>query len=119
MKARASWKLTQEAPQKECAQCGVEPDELLRMRERSCPVCGFEADRDANAAWNVLSRGLTDLGVGHSELTPVETALSVDATIVSAKRVVESGSLWLEQSPTTASNTAGCNCFEIFATLGW
>jgi Transposase and inactivated derivatives len=74
-------------------------------------LCGFEADRDANAAWNIFSRGLTDLGVGHSEGTspeigdfwcanesprdsspPVETALAVGTTVVSAKRVVETGS---------------------------
>jgi putative transposase len=46
---------------KECAQCGVKTDKPLWVREHSCPACGFEADRDANAAWNVLSRGLTDL----------------------------------------------------------
>ena len=51
-----------------------------------------EADRDANAAWNILLRGLTDLGVGHSEGTPVETALPAGTAVVSAKRVVEAGS---------------------------
>ncbi|KAB1193307.1 IS200/IS605 family element transposase accessory protein TnpB [Haloferax sp. MBLA0076] len=76
---------------KECASCGVSADKPLWLREHSCPTCGFEADRDANAAWNILSRGLKDLGVGHSESTPVETALPVD-TFVSAKRVVEAGS---------------------------
>ncbi|WP_415380538.1 RNA-guided endonuclease InsQ/TnpB family protein [Halosimplex sp. TS25] len=76
---------------KECASCGVETDKPLWVREHSCPSCGFEADRDANAAWNILSRGLEKLGVGHSESTPVETALPVD-TPVSAKRVMESGS---------------------------
>jgi putative transposase len=47
---------------KECAQCGVKTDKPLWVRELSCPACGFEADRDANAAWNILSRGLTELG---------------------------------------------------------
>ncbi|OYR59774.1 transposase, partial [Halorubrum ezzemoulense] len=85
---------------KECAQCGVETDKPLWVREHSCPACGFEADRDANAAWNILSRGLTDLGVGHSELPPVETALAVDTAVVSAKRVVEAGtSFRKERSP--------------------
>ena len=65
----------------------------------------FEADRDANAAWNIFFRGLEDVGVGYSESTSpetfdfwlanesqsdsstsVETALPVD-TPVSAKRV--------------------------------
>jgi putative transposase len=102
---------------KECAQCGVETDKPLWVREHSCPACGFEADRDANAAWNILSRGLTDLGVGHSEgtssespcdsdglrksrsdfRTPVETALPADTAVVSAKCVVEAGSPCLKE----------------------
>jgi len=81
---------------KECASCGVKTDKPLWVRKHSCPACRFEADRDANAAWNILSRGLEELGVGHSEATPVETALPVD-TRVSAKRVVESGSPTLNE----------------------
>ncbi|WP_324759480.1 RNA-guided endonuclease InsQ/TnpB family protein [Haloarcula sp. GH36] len=81
-----------EGTTKECAQCGVETDKPLWVREHSCPACGFEADRDANAAWNILSRGLSKLGVGHSEGTPVETALPAGTTPVPAKRVVEAGS---------------------------
>jgi putative transposase len=34
---------------KECASCGVKTDKPLWVREHSCPSCGFEADRDANA----------------------------------------------------------------------
>ena len=34
---------------KECASCGTETDKPLWVREHSCPSCGFEADRDANA----------------------------------------------------------------------
>ena len=86
---------------KECASCGVSTDKPLWVREHSCPACGFEADRDANAAWNILSRGLQDVGVGHSESTPVETALPVD-TPVSAKRVVEAGSPTLKERTASA-----------------
>jgi putative transposase len=81
---------------KECAQCGVETGKTLWVRDHSCPACGFEADRDANAAWNILSRGLSKLGVGHSESTPVETALPTGTAVVPAKRVVEAGSPWLK-----------------------
>ncbi|SNR81236.1 putative transposase, partial [Halorubrum ezzemoulense] len=81
---------------KECASCGMKTEKPLWMREHSCPACGFEADRDANAAWNILSRGLEEVGVGYSESTPVETALPVD-TPVSAKRVVETGSPTLKE----------------------
>jgi putative transposase len=41
---------------KKCASCGVSAEKPLWVREHSCPACGFEADRDANAAWNILSR---------------------------------------------------------------
>ncbi|TYL36154.1 transposase [Natronococcus pandeyae] len=81
---------------KECAECGVETNKPLWVREHSCPSCGFEADRDANASYNVLARGLQELGLGQAEVTPVETATTVDAedsSSVSASRVVETGSL--------------------------
>jgi len=81
---------------KECASCGVSTNKPLWVREHSCPACGFEADRDANAAWNIISRGLEKVGVGHSESTPVETVLPVD-TVVSAKHVVEAGSPTLKR----------------------
>ena len=83
---------------KECANCGVETDKPLWVREHSCPACGLEADRDANAAWNILSRGLSKLGVGHSEATPVETALPTGTAVVPAKRVVEPGSPCLKEA---------------------
>jgi len=81
---------------KECASCGGSTEKPLWVREHSCPACGFEADRDANAAWNILSRGLEDVGVGYSEPTPVETALPVD-TPVSVKCVIEAGSPTLKE----------------------
>jgi hypothetical protein len=34
-------------------------------------------DRDANASYNVLSRGLQELGLRQAEVTPVETATAV------------------------------------------
>ncbi|WP_254533421.1 RNA-guided endonuclease InsQ/TnpB family protein [Natrinema gelatinilyticum] len=78
---------------KECAQCGVESEKPIWVREHSCPSCGFECDRDANASLNVLQRGFQELGLGWPEDTPVETALPTDTTQVSAKRVIEAGSL--------------------------
>ncbi|ERH09101.1 MAG: transposase, IS605 OrfB family, central region [halophilic archaeon J07HX64] len=82
---------------KECADCGVERVKPLWVREHSCPSCGFEANRDENAAYNALSRGLQKLGVGHAEVTPAETATAVGEDSVqesvSASCVVETGSL--------------------------
>jgi putative transposase len=88
---------------KECASCGVATDKPLWVREHSCPACGFEMDRDANAALNILSRGFEALGVGHSEDTPVETALPMftpQQEVVDVQCVVESG------SPTLKDRTA-------------
>ncbi|MHC3438373.1 RNA-guided endonuclease InsQ/TnpB family protein [Natrialbaceae archaeon A-gly3] len=92
-----------EGTTKECAQCGVESDNPLWVRTHSCPSCGYEADRDLNAAFNVLSRGLVELGVVHSEGTPVETAAAADTHRVSASRVVEAGSPCLKEPPKAAS----------------
>jgi len=106
---------------KECASCGTETDKPLWVREHSCPSCGFKADRDANASWNILSRGFEQVGTGCPEstspeiedfwctnesrsgsLTPVETALPTDTDSVSAKRVVEAGSPTLKERTASA-----------------
>jgi len=92
---------------KQCASCGVSTEKPLWVREHSCPACGFSTDRDLNAAANVLSRGLQQLGVGHSEETPAETATAVatdggDASVsVDASGVVESGSPALTETVST------------------
>jgi putative transposase len=84
---------------KECASCGVETAKPIWVREHSCPSCGFETDRDANAAMNVLKRGFAELGLGWPEDTPVETVTATDTPDfqrVSASHVVETGSLGLD-----------------------
>jgi putative transposase len=88
---------------KECAACGVSTDKPLWVREHSCQSCGFTADRDWNAAWNILSRGAKQVGEGRSESTPVETALPTGTTTVPAKRVLEAGSPCLKEPPKAAS----------------
>jgi putative transposase len=42
---------------KECAECGVETEKPLWVREHRCPSCGFKTDRDANVSLNVLRVG--------------------------------------------------------------
>jgi putative transposase len=84
---------------KECAACGVETPKPIWVREHSCPACGFETTRDANASYNIFTRGFEELGLGPSEVTPVETALPTDTDDfreVSAKRVVEAGTSFRE-----------------------
>ncbi|RLM63409.1 transposase, partial [Halorubrum sp. Atlit-26R] len=61
-----------------------------------------EADRDANASWNILSRGLEQVGMGCPESPPVETALPTDTDSVSAKRVMEAGSPTLKERTASA-----------------
>lgn len=81
---------------KECASCGVETAKPIWIREHSCPSCGFETNRDANAAMNVLKRGFCELGLGWPEATPVETVTATDTTDfqrVSASHVLETGNL--------------------------
>jgi putative transposase len=48
-----------------CGQCGNVVKKSLAVRTHRCS-CGFIADRDYNAALNILRQGL-------SEFTPVET----------------------------------------------
>jgi len=87
---------------KECARCGVETAKPIWVREHSCPSCGFEADRDANASLNVLQRGFSELGLGWPESTPVETVLPTNTHSVSAKHVVETGSPTLKEATLVA-----------------
>ncbi|MDQ2056377.1 transposase [Halobellus sp. H-GB7] len=83
---------------KECSNCGVSTDKPLWVREHSCPSCGFEADRDLNAAYNILSRGLDQVGVVHPDSMPAETALPTGTDSVPAKRVLETGSPVLSEA---------------------
>jgi putative transposase len=99
-----------EGTTKRCAKCDVESEKALWVRTHRCPSCGFEADRDENASYNVQKLGLEELGIdyevdtllglGEAEDTPVETALPLGADVnddssfhlVPAQRVVETGS---------------------------
>ena len=43
-----------------CSECGSKPTKKLTLAIRlyQCESCGFEADRDLNAAMNILKKGL-------------------------------------------------------------
>src|SRR5437660_10020599 len=41
-----------------CSQCGEYVHKSLSVRTHVCPFCGYIADRDENAAKNILQRGL-------------------------------------------------------------
>jgi len=104
-----------EGTTKRCSQCGCATEKPLWVREHSCPACGFEADRDHNAALEIKRLGLEKLGVatntkpvgqGMAESTPAETALAGDTEVtsddVSPKRVVETGSPCLKERTASA-----------------
>jgi len=70
---------------KQCAECGVETEKPLWVREHSCPGCGFTTDRDHNASLETHQRGLeklgveyeqSELGLGQSESMSVETGVA-------------------------------------------
>ncbi|MFL5667116.1 MAG: zinc ribbon domain-containing protein, partial [Ktedonobacteraceae bacterium] len=41
-----------------CSSCGESVHKSLSVRTHVCPGCGYRADRDENAARNILQRGL-------------------------------------------------------------
>ena len=79
---------------KECSQCGAKTAKTLWVREHSCPACGFEGDRDANAAVNVLHRAYDKVGLGQPESTSAETEATTGTEIPStpASVVCDTGS---------------------------
>ncbi len=42
----------------ECSNCGQTVKKSLSVRTHKCPHCGYIADRDHNAARNILAKGL-------------------------------------------------------------
>ena len=68
-----------EATTKICSNCGHIQQVKLSDRTFKCEKCGFEIDRDLNAAINILKKALTEestslnnLPLGWREVTPVE-----------------------------------------------
>ena len=61
-----------------CSGCGATVSKTLSERTHRCPTCGLVLDRDVNAAWNILKRGL-EIGREPPEYTPVgeETTTSL------------------------------------------
>ncbi len=45
-----------------CSNCGQIVKKSLSVRTHKCPYCGYIADRDHNAARNILAKGLEMLG---------------------------------------------------------
>ncbi|MCG8353880.1 MAG: RNA-guided endonuclease TnpB family protein [Chloroflexales bacterium] len=54
-----------------CCTCGALVKKSLSVRTHSCPSCGYVADRDVNAAQNILKAGTLPSGTVADKL-PVE-----------------------------------------------
>ncbi|MDY6774987.1 MAG: transposase [Halobacteria archaeon] len=102
-----------EGTTKRCVKCGVESEKPLWVREHSCPSCGFETDRDENAALEVQRLGLLELGVVEdesglgqelAESTPAETGTAAGSRssssrdVIPASAVVDTGSPIVNES---------------------
>ncbi len=72
-----------------CSKCGnIKDDMKLSDRIYHCDVCGITMDSDLNAAINIRNMGLTKIGRGTPEFTPVE----IGALPAMANPVAETGS---------------------------
>jgi len=95
-------KVDPENTTKDCAECGTEVPKPLWQREHICPECGWGADRDYNAALNILKREIEklDLGKGQPETTPVDTEPLPEEGLhrIPASSVVETGSSVLTEA---------------------
>ena len=104
-----------EGTTKRCVQCGVESEKPLWVRVHSCPSCGFEVDRDQNAALEVQRIGLLELGVATdesglgqelAESTPAETGTAAGPRSRSYRDVVPASAVVDTGSPTLKERTA-------------
>lgn len=68
-----------------CSQCGAYAQKALSVRTHICPTCGYMADRDHNAARNILMVGL-------SARTEPPSRVGEDASNGGVTRPVETGS---------------------------
>ena len=80
---------------KQCASCGVSTEKPLWVREYSCLSCGFVQRCEPGAEHPCLRT--SEVGVVHSDSTPVEAAFPTGTDSVSAKRVVDTGSPVLKE----------------------
>jgi putative transposase len=67
-----------------CSKCGHEVKKSLSIRTHVCPHCGYIADRDWNAALNILAKALNT--VGHTGINASgENDLCLEEAIVQGK----------------------------------
>jgi len=62
-----------------CSNCGEKVEKSLSTRTHKCPHCGYTADRDENAAINILNKGLSTLGHRETNAWGEKTATVAEA----------------------------------------
>ncbi len=77
----------------DCFFCGIRNEVTLGVRQFVCVGCGRTLDRDFNASWKVLSRGLSKIGQDMPEFTPVEILPPPLVPTPRASRVHEAGTI--------------------------
>ena len=65
-----------------CSNCGKKVQKSLSTRTHKCPYCGYEADRDVNAAINILKKGLSTLGHRESQAWGESTSTLIGAILL-------------------------------------
>jgi putative transposase len=94
---RAGGKLVVRVPPaystQECYFCGTLNQIPLSVRQFECRGCGRTLDRDLNAAWIVLKRGVAQVGQDMPELKPAETGPLPVPTTGRASLVEEAGTI--------------------------
>lgn len=85
------------APQytsQDCSNCGKRVQKTLSTRTHKCPHCGYTANRDENAAINILKKGIATTGhVGSSGLDSVNAWGDLSSTGNDANQNQQDGSL--------------------------
>ncbi len=69
-----------------CSECGDVASKTLSERRHSCTSCGFEADRDVNAARNIKSRGILNVSPSNTAGMP-PSELKAKGCLVLAPRI--------------------------------
>ncbi|MDV3277132.1 MAG: transposase [Nitrososphaerales archaeon] len=110
-KSKRAGRLTVKVPParstQECYFCGTLNQVPLSVRTFDCRGCNRTLDRDFNAAWIVLKRGLAQVGQDMPELTPVENGPLPVPTTGRASPVEEAGTIRGEDHATQQELTAG------------
>jgi putative transposase len=66
----------------DCSHCGQKVTKSLSVRTHICPYCGFIADRDINAALNILKKALSTVGHTGTFVFKAKNAWGEEASIL-------------------------------------